>query len=323
MVHKYVGRMRSMAGETGEITRAVVHKVSESVETGEEHPFRAAVHWLRGGMSSVFLQDANSLIIKPGDLCTILEHIMKCFPWIERITSYARAQTISRMKQEDLNAMRQVGLNRIHIGLESGSDTVLQLMKKGVTKQQHIAAGLRVREAGMELSEYVMPGLGGRQYSREHALETADALNRIDPDFIRLRTLAVPDSVPLHDMQQSGEFEKCTEVETVREILLLLENLQGIFSRVRSDHILNLFQEVDGKFPEDREAMLGVMRSFLDMTPEEQTLFQVGRRMGLLSALQDLQVPKLRQQCENVCRQMNITSENVDAALDKMVKRFI
>jgi hypothetical protein len=274
-------------------------------------------------MSSVFLQDANSLIIKPGDLCTILEHIMKCFSWIERITSYARAQTISRMKQEDLNAMRQVGLNRIHIGLESGSDTVLQLMKKGVTKQQHIAAGLRVREAGMELSEYVMPGLGGRQYSREHALETADALNRIDPDFIRLRTLAVPDSVPLHDMQQSGEFEKCTEVETVREILLLLENLQGIFSRVRSDHILNLFQEVDGKFPEDREAMLGVMRSFLDMTPEEQTLFQVGRRMGLLSALQDLQVPKLRQQCENVCRQMNITSENVDAALDKMVKRFI
>jgi len=312
-----------MADTGGEITRDVVHKVSEGVETGEEHPFRAAVHWLRGGMSSVFLQDANSLVLKPGDLCAILEHIMKCFPWIERITSYARAQTISRMKQEDLNAIRRAGLNRIHIGLESGSDTVLQMMKKGVTKEQHIAAGLRVREAGMELSEYVMPGLGGRRYSREHALETADALNRINPDFIRLRTLAVPDSVPLHDMQQSGKFEKCTEVETVREILLFLENLQGIAGWVRSDHILNLFQEIDGKLPEDREAMLGVIQSFLDLPPGEQTLFQVGRRMGLISALQDLQVPELRRQCEDMCRQMNITPENVDEAVAEMIKRFI
>jgi hypothetical protein len=133
----------------------------------------------------------------------------------------------------------------------------------------------------------------------------------------------VPDSVPLHHMLQSGEFEKCTEVETVREILLFLENLEGIFSRVRSDHILNLFQEVEGKLPEDREAMLGVIRSFLDLPPGEQMLFQVGRRMGLLSALQDLQVPEMRQQCENVCRQMNITPENVDEAVAEMMKRFI
>jgi len=94
-----------------------------------------------------------------------LNHLKNLFPWVKRITSYARSHTIARIKDDKLRAIREAGLNRIHIGLESGSDQVLKMTKKGVTKQTHIKAGLKVIKAGMELSEYVMPGLGGKQLS--------------------------------------------------------------------------------------------------------------------------------------------------------------
>jgi len=155
-------------------------------------------------MHAIFLQDANSLIVKPDQLIRILRHLRSRFPWVDRITSYARSHTIARISDGNLRQMREAGLNRIHIGLESGSDAVLDRVRKGVDKRTQIKAGQKVKKAGMELSEYVMPGLGGKALSRDHALETADALNRINPDFIRLRTLALPGGIPLADEHRSG-----------------------------------------------------------------------------------------------------------------------
>ena len=243
--------------------------------------FQAALHWSLGSMDSVFLQDANSLIMPPESLIQILEHLKNCFPWIGRITSYARSHTIARISDDHLSSMAAAGLNRIHIGLESGSDRVLKLVKKGVDKATHIKAGQKVKAAGMALSEYVMPGLGGRTLSKEHAEETADALNRINPDFIRLRTLAVPNGSPLAGQLASGEFVKMTDVETAAEIRRLIHGLEGITGRVVSDHILNLFEEVEGRLPEDKPRMLDALDRFLSVDPGEQTLYPVGRRVGL------------------------------------------
>jgi len=236
----------------------------------DEFPaFQSAYNWfIGGGEKSVFLQDANSLIIKPAGLVEILRHLRQRFPMVERITSYARAQTISRRKDEDLRAIHDAGLNRIHIGLESGSDRILAMVQKGVTKEEHITAGQKVRRAGMELSEYVMPGLGGRILSAEHARETADALNRINPDFIRLRTLAIPENSPLFEDYTAGRFQKCTDREIAGEILQFIEQLDGVTSAVRSDHILNLFQDLEGALPGDKERMTGILRTFLAMAPE-------------------------------------------------------
>ncbi len=285
--------------------------------------FNAALNWAAGGMRSVFIQDANSLIIKPSDLVEILTHLKMRFPWIERITSYARSHTIARISDDNLKAIKNAGLNRIHIGLESGSDTVLKMTQKGVTKETHIKAGLKVKKAGMELSEYVMPGLGGKTFSREHAVETADALNRINPDFIRLRTLAIPDSVPLFDNFESGSFEKSTDLMMAEETLLFIESLNGITSAVKSDHILNLFQNLEGKLPEDKEFMLDILRRFLDMTPDRQCIYQVGRRLGVFSALQDMENPRRLKRAERACKDFGITPENVDGMVDELMKRFI
>lgn len=322
-VHRYVEMIRQMTDESGRILKADIRKAAEKSDQADPQAFNAALNWAAGGMQSVFIQDANSLIIKPSDLVEILLYLKKHFPWVERVTSYARSHTIARIKDHDLKAIREAGLNRIHIGLESGSNDVLKMTKKGTTKETHIKAGLKVKKAGMELSEYIMPGLGGKKYSEIHALETADALNEINPEFIRLRTLAIPNSVELYDDWESGRFEKCTDLMMVKEIELLIESLDGITSVFQSDHILNLFQDLEGKLPGDKEKLLAIVRTFLAMEPERQSVYQVGRRLGFFSSLNDMESPQRLAKAEKTCRQLGITPDNVDEAIDELMKRFI
>jgi hypothetical protein len=322
-VSRSVEIIQQTAREKEKASPAQIRKTAGNDPHLDPRAFNAALNWAAGGMRSVFIQDANSLIIKPSDLVEILTHLKARFPWIERITSYARSHTISRISDGNLKAIKNAGLNRIHIGLESGSDAVLKMTQKGVTKETHIKAGLKVKKAGMELSEYVMPGLGGKTFSREHAVETADALNRINPDFIRLRTLAIPDSVPLFDNFESGSFEKCTDLMMAEETLLFIESLNGITSVVKSDHILNLFQDLEGKLPEDKENILDMLRRFLAMTPDRQCIYQVGRRLGFFSGLLDMQNPRRLERAEKACKNFGITPENVDGMVDELMKRFI
>jgi len=323
-VFRRVETFRELADERGRVPASEVRKLADEVDADRSPAFVAAFNWyFAGGMQSVFIQDANSLIIKPSDLVEILKHLKKRFPQIQRITSYARSQTIARTKEEDLKAIGDAGLNRIHIGLESGSDDVLKMIKKGVTKEMHIRAGIKVKNAGIELSEYYMPGLGGKKYLRKHALETADALNQINPDFIRLRTLAIPNSTSLFEEWRLGRFEKSTEVEVIEEILLFIERLDGITSVVKSDHILNLFQNLEGTLPQDKEHMMNILRTFLAMDPERQALYQVGRRIGVFSGLADMEKPNRMARAERACSELGMTPENVDQVTSELMKRFI
>jgi hypothetical protein len=323
-VHKYVRRFLDIAERQAAISRHDIQRTRAAIEEEELPAFYAAYNWMfAGGMKSVFLQDANSLIIKPARLVDILTHLKGRFPDIERITSYGRSDTIARKKDEDLQAIRIAGLNRVHIGLESGSDAVLAMVKKGTTKENQIEAGLKVKRAGMELSEYIMPGLGGRALSENHALETADALNRINPDFIRLRTLAIPASAPLSEDHEAGRFQKCTDLMVVREISMLLENLDGITSYVASDHILNLFSDFEGRLPDDQPRLAAILNDFLALDREEQCLYQVGRRLGILSQLSDLGDSAKRARSELTCRRLGVTPENVDAMTADLTRRFV
>jgi hypothetical protein len=283
----------------------------------------AAWNWYRNGMRSVFLQDANPLAVPPREIIAVLRLLEERFPSIERITTYARSKTVARIDSADLAQMRTAGLDRVHIGFESGSDEVLRLMDKGVTKAVQIEAGRKIKAAGMELSAYYMPGLGGRDLSRENALETADLMNQVDPDYIRLRTLAVPDRADLFEDLVAGRFVKANDVETAREILLFLENLEGISSTIVSDHVLNLFEDLSGRLPEDRERMTAELRAFLALDPQEQVLYRIGRRSLIFAGLADLYDPRRRDRAERLVREMGATSDTVDAISDRLVERFI
>ena len=322
-IHRCLSMLKSLVDASGRLDRQDLDERTAGLAPQERQAFSAALNWYAGGMHAIFLQDANSLVVKPDQLVRILRHLRFRFPWVDRITSYARSHTIARISDGDLLQMREAGLNRVHIGLESGSDAVLGLVRKGVDKRSQITAGRKVKKAGMELSEYVMPGLGGKAFSREHAIETADALNQIDPDFIRLRTLAIPRSLPLAEAQGDGRFVKLNDSEMVREIRLFVDHLDGIGSMIVSDHILNLFEEVQGRLPEAKPAILAVLDRFLALPDQDQVRFQVGRRLGLFSRLADINNPKRRAKVDAFCVQYGITPDNVDAMIDEMMTRFI
>jgi hypothetical protein len=324
LIHKHVEAIRKMVDESGRITFNEVQKAGRSIGSDDWPAFSAAAEWLIGGSGrSVFLQDADSLVIKPHDMVDILRHLRKCFPSIQRVTSYARSQTVAKRKNADLTAIRRAGLDRIHVGLESGSDEVLARTTKGVTKETHIKAGLKAIHAGMELSEYVMPGLGGKDLSESHAVHTADALNQINPDFIRLRQLAIPMGAPLCSEHVSGDFKKCTDLEVARELMLFIDKLDGITSVIKSDHVLNLFMDLQGTLPDDKKRITSMLRNFLELPPEDQRLYQVGRRLGIFARTRDMNNVHKMQAAEKAYIELGVTTDNIDEITDELMTRFI
>jgi hypothetical protein len=293
---------------------------AQNLSPSEWSAFVAARNWLAEGMQSIFLQDADSLVIRPENLISILRHIKMRFPQVKRITSYARSDSVARISDGNLAEIASSGLNRIHIGMETASDTILQMISKGASKDIHVTAGLKAKAAGIELSEYVLIGIGGREFSMEHAVETADALNQIDPDFIRFRTLHLMDSVNLFADAEDCRYQWTTDLVQAEEILLLLERLENITSTVKSDHSYNLLQEIDGTLPSDKQRLLGILRNFIGMTPGDRATFQVGKRSGHFARLSDMEIPDRRKQIEEICRQSGISQDNVDEQLHVMIQ---
>ena len=273
-------------GFSGEVNDQVISAIFNS--PNYSNAYRSIAIWLYYGTGACFLQDADNLVMKTKDLVEVLSFLREKFPQITRVTTYSRSRTIVRKSVESLKAIQKAGLDRVHVGLESGYDPLLKLMKKGVTGAQHIEAGRKALEAGMELSEYVMPGLGGQGLWREHAIATAKVLNQINPHFIRLRSLRVPDRVPLSEKLKNGEFEMQTDDMLAEEVKLFIETLDGITSVVTSDHIMNLLEEVSGELPEDKEEMLEVIRKYQELPDSERLIYRVGRRGGAYRSTDDL-----------------------------------
>jgi len=288
--------------------------------------YQGMAMWLYYGTGAVFLQDADNLVMKTDDLVEVLQFLREQFPDISRITTYSRSRTVIRKTVEALKRIREAGLDRVHIGLESGSDAVLKFMKKGVSAEQHIEAGRKLKEAGMEVSEYVMPGLGGKALWREHALETARVLNAIDPHFIRLRSLRVPKRVPLYANLQDGSFDTQNDDEVIAEIRLFIESLEGIHSTITSDHIMNLLEDVSGQLPQDKERMLAVIDRFQNLSERDRLIYRVGRRGGAFRSIDDMDLEKsTASRIENLIQKIEQERgrDGVERFITEMVDQYI
>jgi hypothetical protein len=284
------------------------------------------VNWLASGGQTVFLQDADTTIMRTPELVQVLDHVKEVFPSVTRVTSYARAKTLFRKSSSELSQLRQAGLSRLHVGLESGADEVLAYMEKGVTVAEHMEAGRAVVAAGITLSEYVMPGLGGRKWSERHALDSARLLSQIDPSFIRLRTLAVRKGSPLYDQASNGDFEIMTEDEMVAEIGLFIENLE-CHSYVASDQMANLLWEIEGQLPHDRQSMLATVSRYLSMRPMERLKFSLERRRRSFFSIYGGLPAEVQEAVERATKSIEMESpdagELVSEALMTMKQGFI
>lgn len=274
-------------GDSGLITNRVMAYILR--DHNYSYSYKGVALWLYSGTGECFLQDADNFIMRTEDLIEVLRFLREKFPDLRRVTTYSRSRTVSRKSLAEMKEIREAGLDRVHIGLESGYNPVLKFIKKGVTAARHIDAGRKVIDAGMSLSEYVMPGLGGEAMWKEHAVETARVLNQINPHYIRLRSLRVPTRAPLYQKLMSGEFRMLTDDQVVEEIRLFIESLNdSITSTITSDHIMNLLEDIKGKLPEEKENMLAVIRTYQDLPESDRMIYRIGRRGGVYSSTDDL-----------------------------------
>ena len=206
-------------------------------------------------VDKVFLADGDALVRKASELYTILDTIRELFPECERVTSYASPASIRIRTDEELRTLRAKGLTMVYMGLESGCDEVLKLMRKGHMSAEIIEMGQKVRRNGIALSVTAITGLGGPELLEQHAIETAKAFNAMNPEYIGMLTLMVEPGTPLYDWVRDGDFRLLTQPQVLRETRLLVENLDSPGSVFRMNHASN-YLVLKGTLNQDKEAML-------------------------------------------------------------------
>ncbi|MCH7909338.1 MAG: radical SAM protein [Candidatus Hydrogenedentes bacterium] len=280
-----VGEMKEIShslGRGGVVDEYTVYVILGSDASLErDASFTNVAMWLLSGGRTAFLQDSNSLIIRPDDLVEALEHLRSTFPSLKRVTSYCRSDTIARKKLEDLKRIREAGLDRLHVGLETGDDELLERLKKlakrreGRTSDYHIIGGRKAKEAGFQLSEYFMPGLGGKERWEQHALNTARVVNAIDPDYVRSRPLGLGGKTELDEEWRRGDFELTSFHERLVELQTMVEALD-FTGRLVFDHMGNAWRNASGlplftldhegyKFPDEKTTVLELIDEGLSL----------------------------------------------------------
>lgn len=211
---------------------------------------------------TLFIGDSDSLL--HDDILKIIKKAKRTFAGLTRITAYARSLTLVRKSDEELSALKEAGLTRLHVGLESGDRSLLKQICKGATPEVMVKGGQKARQAGLELCFYVLCGIGGERGWKQHADGTAGVINQVNPDFIRLRTISLVTNAPLFKSWESGEFEMITPLTRLMETRRLLKKLAVADCELASDHLTNylwgtegiIFQGVDGNLPGDKQEML-------------------------------------------------------------------
>ncbi len=226
------------------------------------------------GVRTLFFPAGNTIAMKTEDLAALCRFSRRTFPSLKRITVYGSSQFIHKKGLGQLEALAGAGLGRIHVGIESGDDVVLKRVRKGTHSRQQIEAGRWVVEAGMELSVYVILGIGGRERTREHAAETVRVVNAIGPHFVRLRTFVPKTNTPLLEDVRAGRFEMLTPHEALEETKTLVEGL-SVSTMLTSDHYTN-YINLQGRLPQDKPRLLDEIGEAMDLDVSAFRPFFVG-----------------------------------------------
>lgn len=225
---------------------------------------------------TAFIGDADPLQAGVDAFGEIAEYLRKVFP-IKRLTCYARVSTLWKLKGDAIRAIASAGLNRVHIGLESGDAETLRFHRKGQTPEMVKETATWLKGAGIEISFYALLGLGGRDHWHRHIQETARLINETEPEFVRIRRLwpyescspfSGPESPLLHEIR-TGNFNPQTPEGTVLELRLLIEQLHNLSTFVTCDHGNNYVQ-VSGRIDKDKQTMLAKIDSFLALPESER-----------------------------------------------------
>lgn len=210
----------------------------------------------------IFLADGDSLVLPIDKLRNILLKIKELFPECERVSAYATPKDILRKTKEELKELKSLGLGILYMGIESGSDTILREINKGVTASEIVKAGQKVKHSGIKISVTFISGIGGKDKWKENALESAKIINLINPDYVGLLTLMVEPNTKMNEQVKTGKFKLLNPEEVILETRELVKNIKVDNCIFRSNHASNYFS-LGGTFPEDKEKLIGIIDDLL------------------------------------------------------------
>jgi radical SAM superfamily enzyme YgiQ (UPF0313 family) len=213
----------------------------------------------------IFLADGNALAIPTEDLIRILD-LFKKFLTVERISAYACSNDIIAKSQEELNRLRESGLTLLYHGLESGDEEVLKLVKKGQPAVEAVEASYKLKKAGIEFSTIILLGLGGKENSKQHAINTGKIVSLMKPEYLAALTLMIVRGSAIEKQVKEGIMTPLTPLESLKELELIIENIEGLSGTVfRTNHASN-YLNLKGTLCEDKEKLLEILHSVDDST---------------------------------------------------------
>ena len=203
----------------------------------------------------IFLADGDALILPMEHLKTLLTKIAELFPKVERVGIYASPKSIATKTVEQLKELKELGLGIAYLGVESGSDLILEKMKKGVTAEELLHQGQKLKDAGIDLSVTLISGLGGKEHTLEHATESAKFISTLQPNYLGLLTLMLEPQTELYQDIQQGRFELLTPTEVLEETRLFVSLVEGKDIVFRSNHASN-YLSLGGVLDQEKERIL-------------------------------------------------------------------
>jgi radical SAM superfamily enzyme YgiQ (UPF0313 family) len=212
------------------------------------------------GTRRVFLMDGDALVLSNNKLVPILEELNYAFPLLTRISSYANGSNITRKNTDELIELYNHKLSLIYMGLESGSQRVLDMCKKSSTAKDMIHAVNKAAQANIKSSVIVLLGLGGKTLSKEHVRDTIEALNSMQPRYLSFLSLMVIPGTPLEEEIRRGEFIELSPQELLKESYDIIEGLELQKTIFRSNHASNHLP-LAGTFPKDKASLLNALES--------------------------------------------------------------
>jgi len=221
----------------------------------EEDIFEASGY---GSIERVFLCDGDALIVPQKKLAPVLESLKRNIKDLKRIGTYANAKSILRKTPEELRELRGLGLKIVYLGVETGDEDLLKNINKGVNYEQMVNAGRKIKDAGITLSVTVLLGIGGKEKSMAHALNTAKILTEIDPDYVGALTVMVVPGTPLHEEYMSGNFKLPDTFGFLKELGIIIANSDFTDCFFTSNHASN-YLPVRARLPREKDETVSLI----------------------------------------------------------------
>ncbi len=220
------------------------------------------------GVKKIFLADGNAFVLSSGNLIPILTEINEQFERVQRISSYALPKDILKKSDKELKELRALGLKLLYIGIETGDDKLLKMINKGETFDSTLDGIQKAHQAGIDTSIMIINGLGGKHYSRQHALKSAEIINQLQPKFLSTLTLSMPFGESHFQNRFEGVYQQQTVKELFEELLLFIENLEVENVIYRSDHISNNLV-LKGVLGKDKSQIIKNLKQAINSTSDD------------------------------------------------------